>query len=482
MTTEDFYDWLRAGNGRPVALVEVDTDTPRLLSTVPYVTLPSDTPANTPYMGVVSEGFAFGESLSLDGNPSISVGDIALDNQDGLLDDWLNDVWVNRAIRVYIGDVTWSRADFQLVFSGLVAELTASSTSKLNIVLRSALDRLNSPVSEATLGGDTPNKDRLIPITLGECHNVTPLLVSEATEEYQVHDSQPERIIEVRADGVPRNITQIAGTGRFRLTAKPVGTITASVQGDLPYTHTAAGCVLKLAKEYGTPEMRFTDAEIDAAQIAAFDTAHPQPVGVYLQDRANVLQTAQELAASVGAQVVASATGKLRIVKVGLPGTGTPVEIVPDDYELDSLRMRDRPEVVSGVKLGYCKNWTVQQNVDTGIPAEHKDLFAQEWLTVTANNEAVAQAYKLFAEIPQQNTLLLREVDAQSEADRRLALWSVQRTVYEVVCFAHMLKLELGQAVTLNGNRWGLQSGKQGVVISLQRDWIRGRVTVGVLI
>lgn len=482
MTKEQFYEWLRQGVGRRVALVEVDTDTPRLLSTVPYATAPGDAPANVAYQAVVAQGFAFSEALSLSGNPSISVGDIGIHNEDGVLDDWLSDVWTNRAVRVYVGDVSWPRGHFQLVFAGLVAELTASNTKRLNIVLRSALDRLNSPVTDAVLGGETANKDRLIPVCLGECHNAAALLVDPdpAGHIFQVHDSDVEHIIEVRDNGVPVLFTDVGG-GKFQLHTSPKGTITASVQGRLPYTHTVAGCVQALATSYGAPAQRLAAADIDTAQLAAFDAAHPQPVGVYLGDRANVLQVCQTLATSVGAQVIATALGKLRIVKLGLPGAGAPVALGPDDYVQGSLKMRDRPEVIAGVKQGYCKNWTVQDALDTRIPAEHKDLYAQEWLTVTARDDAVAAAYKLYADIAQQDTHLLREADAQAEAARRLALWSVQRTVYQVECFAHMLQLELGQAVTLAAPRWGLGAGKAGVVIGLQRDWIKGRVTVEVL-
>jgi hypothetical protein len=44
----------------------------------------------------------------------------------------------------------------------------------------------------------------------------------------------------------------------------------------------------------------YAAADIDAANFAAFDAAHPQAVGVYLTDRTNVLDCRQGLAASVG--------------------------------------------------------------------------------------------------------------------------------------------------------------------------------------
>ena len=185
MTDAQFLAWL-AGDGRRVALVEVDTDVPRYLASAPYTTLPGDLPANRMYLPCVEPGVSFAERLSLDadGNPSISAGDIDVANDDGSLDDWLSDVWVNRAVRVFIGDVTWPRADFRLVFSGVCADLHASGAARLSISLRSKLERLNTPVTEQLIGGTSANKDRLKPVGFGECHNISPVLVDEGSRSF----------------------------------------------------------------------------------------------------------------------------------------------------------------------------------------------------------------------------------------------------------------------------------------------------------
>ena len=59
---------------------------------------------------------------------------------------------------------------------------------------------------------------------------------------------------------------------------------------------------------------RFSSGDLDATQLAAFVAACPQAVGLYLAERANVLAVCQELAASVGAQVVVTSTGLLRLI------------------------------------------------------------------------------------------------------------------------------------------------------------------------
>ena len=483
MTNEQFTAWLSAG-GRRVALVEIDTDQPRYLCNIAYTTLPSDTPANRAYLPCVESGVAFTERLNLasDGNASISAGDIDIANQDGAYDNWLDDVWRNRAARVYIGDLSWPRADFRLVFSGVCDDLSAGSSGRLSIRLRSKLERLNTPVTEQLIGGSSANKDRIVPLGFGECHNVSPVLVDEGQQEFQASAAGLERIIEARSNGAPLTITPLLASGRFRMTTAIYGQITASVQFGVPYQNTVAGIIRALATQYGTPSERMTAADIDADNFAAFGAAHPQPVGVYLADRANVMSVCQQLAASVGAQLVVSSTGLLRLVKLQLPGSGSPLAITPADWEANSLSLKQRPEVIAGVKLGYARNWTPQTNLETGIPPAHAELYGQEWLSATARNAAVATRYRLQGEPEQTDTLLLTAADAQAEAARRLALWSAPREVYSLRGYAHLLGLELGQAVTLTAPRYRLNAGKSGQVVGLQRDWLAGRIDVEVLV
>ena len=483
MTEIEFTDWLKKG-GRYTLLVEVDTTVPRYLSTVAYTTLPTDSPANRVYSPVVSGGVAFTETLPLDGSATLSVGDIELNNDDGLLDSWLDDIWVNKPIRIYIGDVSWVRADFRLIFAGIVDNINSRAANRLNISLRDKLQRLNTPVSETLLGGTTSNKNRLIPLCFGEVHNVEPLLVDPATLKYKVHGSAIERLIEVRDNGVPVSVNESLVDGTFTLVAQQAGTITCSVQGDKPttYSNRIADTITRLVTGYGKVSDRLTTADIDTAQFAAFNTAHPQPVGVYLNDRSNVIEVCQQLASSVGAQISMSREGLLRLLKITLPATGTPLVVTPSDYVAKSLEIKERVDVKAAIKVGYCKNYTTQTGLNTGLPASHKDLFMQEYLSVTAKNQSVADTYKLNTEPVQTDTLLLTESDATAEANRLLTLWQQPRTVYKFVGYSHLLTVPLGQALTLVSPRFGLSEGKTGIVVGIQSDWVSRRVTIEVLI
>lgn len=482
MTDQEFARWLRADDARRCVLLEIDMSPTVRLAVVPYTTLPTDPQPHVRYDAVVRGGVGYDESLDTrSGRARASYASIELHNEDGSLDGWIDLPWHNRAIRIYYGDARWGREDFRLVAAGVVDRIEARRSS-LSIVLMDKAARLDAAVTDELLGGTGQDADRLVPVTLGECHNVTPRLYAAGLHKYRFHRAAAERVIEVRDNGVPVDFAP--EPGGFRLLQSPKGEITASVQGDTTggiYRNTVAALVRLLATEYGNAQ-RFTAADLDAANLDAFEAAHPQPVGLYLADRATVMQCIVDLAASVGAQPVMSRTGLLRLLKIELPAPGTPTVIRPHDYELGSLEIAGQIPPIAGVRLGYCRNWAAGQQIAEGVPTEHRDLYAQEWLTRVARSTVVAGEWRIDTETEQVNTLLLRGTDAEAEAARRLALWSVPRQIVRVTGFAQLLTLELGQPVTLYGDRYGLDAGRTGQVVGLKPDWTAGRCAVEVLL
>ncbi|HEX8603402.1 MAG TPA: hypothetical protein VF774_12215 [Pseudoduganella sp.] len=482
--------WLQADDALPLVLVEASVqvagvETIRYLANGIYITGPADVPANTAYEPIISAPPQIVERLSTDGQGSLSAGDIELDNTEGERDGWLMDVWRNRPLRAWIGDVRWPRADFRLIFDGITADIDSSDRSKLNLKLRDKLQRLNTALTEAKLAGATENKDALLPVLVGECHNVAPLLADPVTQKYQLHAGAIERIIEVRDNGKPVPFVGDLAAGKFTLQAQPAGTVTVSAQGDRAatvYRNTVAKLIERLATGYGKAADRFSAGDIDAVNFAAFDAAHPQPVGYYATDRENVLAVCQYLASSIGAQLVPSRAGLLRLIALQIPAPGMPIEINESHMVAGSLRPAERLDVLAAVKVGFCKCWSVQADLVTSIPTEHKDLYATEWLTETVTDAATLDRYRLTAEPEQRDTALLRRVDARAEAQRELDLRKVQRTVYEFEATAELLMAELGAAVRLVSSRYGMAAGVPGMVVSVAPNWLTRRNKIEVLV
>jgi hypothetical protein len=491
MTDDDFKSWLKSSSSirtlLVVATVSVGgSNTTIYMSSRAYTSGASDSPANTLYLPCVNGGVSFTETLSLDGKISVSYGDIEIVNRGGMRDSWLDYVWKNGAVQVYLGDIRWPLSSFRKMFDGVMFDIGSRDADTLNITIMNKLQRLNNPAVEELLGGITDNKDKQIPTTLGEVHNITPLLIDPGTKTFKVHGGAIEDIIEVRDNGAPTEVTKDLANGTFTLVKNQVGTITCSVQGDKPggvYSNDIADLIKRVATGYGPTVTRMTLDDIDLANFSAFSSAHTQPIGVFSESRLNILNMCQDMASSVGAQLTCPPEGKLKLVRLELPPVGTPVIITADDIDFKKISISSRSEIKAACKLGYCKNWTVQASgLALGLPPENLSMFAQEWLTVTEVDTGLAAQFKLDTNPEQLDTLLLVEADAQAEALRRKILWGTQRTVFEVKCRPHMILTQLGDAITLQHKRFGLSNGHTGIVIKVSRDWFAGRITLGVLV
>jgi hypothetical protein len=482
-------DWLDEGARRCI-LVELDVnisgvESTLYVSTTGYASYPTDTPANKLYPADIEGGIALTESVSLEGSISVSYGDITINNPNGIYDDWFTYIFSNRSVRIYIGDPIWSKSTFELIFLGTIAKISSSALNKINIQILDKLQQLNAPLSETVVGGTGTNADALLPTLFGECCNVTPFSYNPAILQYKIHTRSIERIIEVRDNGAPvTGYTANLSDGTFTLSTSPYGVITVSAQGDAAggYTNTIASIIKKIVKEFGKASTRFTDLDINLSNFSLFDSLHPQPIGIYIPDKTNVLDIITNLAYSIGAFCFINRLGKLTLVQLTLPGSGTPTLIEPSNMLNGTFAIASIVPITAAVKLGYCKNWTVQDKLETGIPEEHKELFSKEYLVSSVTAGSVAAAHKLSLEPTQQDTFLLTTFDAAAEASRKLTLLATQRTIYSFDSFGSALLWELGQAVTLKYPRFNLELGKAGVITKLQKDFVTGKVKAEVLV
>jgi hypothetical protein len=503
LTPQQFQQWLEDPSAVRCILVEAaaniaGTETSIYLSNRNYVTKPTDTPPNTAYLPVLQTSVKFTESMSLDGSGSMGYGDISIGNFSGEYDNWLQGAWQSRPVKIFLGDPKFARADFTEIFSGIIADVSSSGKDSINLQLRDYLETLNQPITETLLGNyykgnivetsvyDNPNKEQTLPLVFGEVFNITPLLMDPTELEYMVHNGPIERLIEVRDNGVPlvpgSGYTQNLTKGTFNLLVSPAGAITCSVQGDKAamYNTTVAAIIKHILKTYVTP-VAIADSNIDLVNFASFDATHPQSVGIFISGKENILSVCQQLAESLGAQLIADRYAKFKLLKIDTPVSGPAV--TDQDIIVDSVSVSQKPEIQATYRLGYCKNYTVQQGLLTGIPAEHKDLLSGEWLSASVTNETAQELYRLTNLPEQKNTLLLSNAndEVSEEAARLVEIWSQQRYVYRLTCTPGKLTLGLGDMITLQHKRFGLNSGVPAQVISTEIDWDTGYTTLEVL-
>lgn len=479
ITDAQFAAWLDDSTAQRVTLYDLSVrsggaETVRYVSNQPYALGPT----STPYLAVVASDLEITESISMDGEAKLSTGELGIHSIGGALDSWLLDIWSNRAATVRVGDVRWPIADFRTVFVGMLADIApGSNRNLLTIKFRDIMQALNTPVSEVKLSGDV-----LRPVSLGEVPNMTPKY-DAATAKWYYHVGQAEGKIEVRTDGKPRVVTDDPATGSFTFTtAVGPGAVTGSFQGDKTggtYRNTIASLVQLLVTSYGKASTRLTAADIDTANFAAFESANPQPVGLGLADRANVLTACAQLASSKGAQLIPSRLGKLRLIQFAIPTVSTK-DIRLADQVQRSLIAVTRTSAQAAVSVGGCRNYTPQPNLQTSLPDAHKALFAADWRSATSIAAATQADYKLTTDAVQRDTCLIDDADIQVEADRILNIVKVPRTTYQYKGTPNSLLLELGQAVRLYGDRYNLSAGVIGLVTRISINFGTCRATVEV--
>lgn len=490
LTDAQFKAWQEDPTSLPVLLVETyaniaGVETQMKFSSGPY--------PDASYLPIMSIGIEYTEQVSVALNPipSLSYGDLELNNAGHDLDVYLTYVWANRPIVQKLGDVRWPVSDFRIVFNGYLLDIADKDLETLALKIVDRFQQLNNALSDVKLGGSTTNKNVVVPSAFGELHNIAPILIDSTIVggKYQYHGSAVNGTGEARTDARPRSFTDIIATGSFSLnTAAGTGVVTCSVQGDKfggTYRKTVSSIIQRIVTGYGKDTDRLTTSDLDLTNLNAFDTANPQTVGYYSTGRENILPICQYLAATVGAQLIPSRTGQLRLIKIEIPPASSGYRVITQSQMFrggEDLRMDERCPVRPTWLLGFCKNWTVQPTLSTGIPLEHKEMFAKEWLTVKSNNDTVRTNYKQSAEPVQKDTAFQIESEAQAEADRLRDLWKDQHCVYVFTGTAELLDANIGDFVTVVHPRYNMSAGVPGMIVRLKPAFLKREVLVGVLI
>jgi hypothetical protein len=540
LSAEQITAWLADPSARRgciaeagVRLVGAGSDSTKYISSFSYTSNPNDTPSNQYYEPIIIGGLKYTERLDVESFPSISVGDLELNNSSGEYDEWLDYTWVNKPIKVYIGDETWPRDQFFLVFDGIIADIDSRSRNSLNIKLKDKMARLNTPLFELTYSNIapypdvtnvTPYRDPTNPnsttpdlslcVAFGECFNITPILIDTGNLIYLCNYGPIKGIIEVRDNGVRLEencYVESLSTGTFKMLYKPEGVLTASIQGDnvsqvwdsfavgVTYRQTVGSIIRRIVTGYGksVPNAitggpttvgsaeRFTTGDIDTVNFAAFEAANPTPVGFFTNSRDNLLATCQSLASSIGAQVYTNRLGKLRLSKIAIPPIGTPFIIDESMIKRGKFQISKRTNVQGSVKLEFCKNYTNQTGLLSRIPDEHKEYYAEPCATVLVSSQESIAKYNLTGFPTPQSTLLITQPAAHAEATRRLNMFKEPHNIYKFTGSSELLDLELGDTVQLIHSRYGLTGIGNiglGTVVSLQPNWMTSEVEVEVLV
>lgn len=330
------------------------------------------------------------------------------------------------------------------------------------------------------------------PRLYGQKRQFEPVLVDDQRQVWQINDGSNQGVGAVRDSGDPLTFgsdvsdiyasTPAAGTyntclakGLFRLNSAPLGTLTVEAQGDnggaLGYVSSAAGICRKMAG------LVFADpAGFDTVYFSALDTLTTAVCGYYSGTDDVAIDAAMEtVIRSVGGWLGIERLGKLRCGRIDRPETLTSTTTLGQSGLRDPSKggtyRRDLARVpVKQVRVGYRRyNRTLSETEVAGaVSATTRSDYGQELRFATSALSTVAPAD---GDILTVLTELDSVADAQAEADRLLALWEQERSVYTLSPKLGVLTYSLGDVLTLTHPRYETAAGAKAVVVGFVENF-----------
>ena len=340
--------------------------------------------------------------------------------------------------------------------------------------------------------GNADLTGKVKPYTLGGGFNAKPIPVNPYTLIFQIRDGAVKDLPAVYDSGallgrlVGSNYADQADMeanepgegewrlwkegGMYRLGSAPVGELTNDfLTGDAPSDRTAAALYRTALVDAG-----IDPAAISAADLTALDAANRATLGLYYPDDTSLKTVLDDIARSVGAWWGTDNADVWRIQRLEAP-SGSPVV----SFTRDTIRALDRQPLNSGslpvwrVTVRGVPNYTVQKTGLVGqVGAPRRARLAMPYQDAVAVDTAVKTAHPLATELVVETKLACLGA-CQAEATRLLALYSVQRSRYEVVVTADaatLAAIDLGVVVSITYPALGLDSGLLCRVLGYQLD------------
>lgn len=481
------------------------------LSDKGFHSTPSDTPANQTFsprlLTALKIGVVASRGGEFSGRSEPAVGDIVVANPDGSLDSDLTFGWDGREIEVLAGGPDFTLEQFETVFKGTADGLTWDERQIL-IRLRDRQLFLNKPVQEnlysgaGLLDGNSEVKSKPKPLTYGVVNNLEPLLIDTTSLVYQIHDGSIQAVDEVRDQGVALTDdgdltdvytwTPVAGKyvtnlfkGVMRLGASPAGRITADVQGDNAglgiggFINTTATIIRRIVTtRLGDDDLTDPD-DIDVPAFNTVDSLFSGEIGLHIPAVAR--QTSSILdEMMVGAVGFWTFTrkGRLTIGLVRAPQTASRT-LTNADNLLPGVRRLPTVAPSWRRRVGY-EPMQVTQDPDElagAVTDANVAKFGAKHRFVSVSDTTVRDKHAL-ARDAETLTLLNLEADASALAQELQDTFGPDRDRYQWRVPRALLRFWVGDVHTLQISRFGLDAGKNFLILGITEDASKDSVTV----
>ncbi len=516
---EDTSDWIapfgtQAIGQLPEGQESITSTVTLYYSDRDWATDPSDPDLpNTWFEGRASEPLSIDRWLPLDPTSArrvaVNVGTIELRNEDGALDDLVDQVsFAGRAVTVYFGRRSDPFASFGVVFAGIVAAQPLADGNTVKISVRDKTWGLEATLLDVYAGsggleGDAEIMGQVKRRAYGPCTNVTPRWLIKASLVLQLHDGAISSVGAVRDAAVALTLDTAVGTGGdvadltallaatigvgkyitclalglVRLRSTPAGAVTVDFHGGKiagVYVDTVSAIGLGLLRADGGVE----DTALDLGAFAILVGLAPGAVSVTFDEQVSVA----DAVTAVFAKRPMSWWGNKR---AGLITCGVLLSPSQQGRGFDTgnivgpLQLLERPEAIAPTVWratpAYHPNYTVQAPADLAGAATvaNAQLYGQAYVTGTPSADSARLVRDPLAREVLLETGLDDRTTAEAAATEVLDFVAPERKPMGLPLKTEIHLMDLNDPATVTWPRYGLAGGRNAIVYGITEQCSR---------
>lgn len=493
----------------------------KYISSESYITEPTDTPANEPYIGVLTNGsdLTFTREMfsgnmlrgaSIPDRGSLIIANTKRSNEtEAIFSDWTDPskyTWDGRAIQAYLIVKGAAYSTKVQVLDGIIDDIEYDETTitfRLRnnaYLLEQAILQTAQYAGTGTSEGGAELTGKWKPRLFGRKADVPAVLLNAASLIYQVHHGEMQEVEAVRVRGINIDIDADYGSyallaaasitagdcatclaeGLVRFHTQPDGVVTVDAKGSKltgTYSAKAADIIEFIGEEV-------TGITADSTAITALNTANSSDVSFYAGlDAVMRSEALDSLSNDIGAWWGFNRAGELDCGRLDAPTSSPSLYLDEGDIENQSMTRSVVGRPIYKLSLDYRPKGYVlnESDIAGSVTAANRALYVLPFLsTDPATDSAVLTKHKSAIEYRFLSNLY-DETPAETERDRLLALWKVRRDQLEMRTNLNPLQVEMGQTVNITFSGFNLDSGANCVVFGFTESYLSGNVSIKVL-
>lgn len=426
-----------------------------------------------------------------------------------LSDEWftylIQQSWDTRSIEIKIGLTDEDIGQYRVIMRAKT-ERAEANIDMLDIVLRDQSLLFDRSMQDNTYvgsggfayEGNTEVAGVLKPLVFGFVRHITPLLIFDAHNVYQVHDGPVLGLFSVHSGGAlltdldpdgpgvlpghvhlmqwaPTAAEVAAGgyrldkaTGIIRLAARPSAPITVSIWGDTALTKETCFaseiCKAILAK-------RVPEANINENEFDEFQQAQGGGMGIYIKDEMSVREAINTVLQPLGAIMRVDALGNVGVQRLH---ARAPVAILGEHNLLEDAMpsRREPPKAGKTYRIAHYKNWTILKQSDMLANA---GILVSTFLQREYNYKVLTWYGSPNTRLPTYDsaeTITLPTLCDNAASASELAAYIAFRdhslqNLYECTAIGFAFQIQVGDTVLFQLDTLGTKNVKTGIVVEV---------------